>query len=281
MILAFVPVIHQGYINFFAKHPGEIGIFGSDVIADFTSLTRDCRTVNPGLMKRTIESLHLFSTVRVLSKEGIAQLARTQTPIVMPDEDVSRAIVERYTIQHVTFDSVFLRWDKIITTQEHIVAPHHVILRDEFSQSMMYIALAESQKSADWWRRIGTAIVRDGNILALAHNRHLPTDFHLAALGDPRSNFDAGERIDLSTAIHAEALAVAQSAKLGVSLAGADLFVVTFPCPNCARLIAEAGIKRVYYAKGYSLLDAERILNAYGIDIALVDLEPSPATPNA
>ena len=281
MILAFVPVIHQGYLDFFSKYPGEIGILGSDVIADFTSLTRDCRTVNPGLIKRSIESLGMFSSVRIISKAAIAELAHTQTPIVMPDEDVSRAIVERYGIQHVTFDSVFLRWDKIITTQEHIIAPHRVILRDEFSQSMMNIALTESQKSSDWWRQIGAAIVRDGKILALTHNRHIPTDFHLGAFGDPRSNFDAGERIDLSTAIHSEALAVAQSAKLGISLAGTDLFVTTFPCPNCARLIAEAGIKRVYYAKGYSLLDAETILNAYGIDIALVDLELSPTIPSA
>jgi hypothetical protein len=35
-------------------------------------------------------------------------------------------------------------------------------------------------------------------------------------------------------------------------------------------LLAEAGIKKVYYQKGYSLLDAEEILKAYGVEIVLV-----------
>ena len=98
----------------------------------------------------------------------------------------------------------------------------------------------------------------------------MPNDFHLAEKGDPRSNFDAGQRLDISTAIHSEVGLIAKAAKQGLSLDGASAYVTTFPCPNCAHLLAEAGIKKVYYQKGYSLLDAEEILKAYGVEIILV-----------
>lgn len=305
MLIAFVPVLHKGYIDLFKKYPGELGILGADVIADFTALTRDCRVVDPEIMKTAIESLGIHSAVRVLSKSDLANLTTvawgpvasdpigTQTDgavlratgglprrhpvlpslesvIVMPNEDVSRAIVEQYALKNVTFESIFLRWDKQITTRENIVAPDRTITTDEFAQSMMSTAVVESTKSSDWWRQVGTAIVKDGSVVALSHNTHLPTNYHMDAEGDPRTNFDAGVRIDLSTAIHSEALAVAQSAKNGISLNGAEAFVTTFPCPNCARLLAEAGIKKVYYQKGYSLLDAEEILKAYGVEIVMV-----------
>ena len=63
---------------------------------------------------------------------------------------------------------------------------------------------------------------------------------------------------------------IAQAAHDGVSLKDSIIYVTTFPCPNCARLIAKAGIKKVYYSKGYSLLDAEKILDHFDIDIFLV-----------
>lgn len=272
MLIAFVPVLHKGYIDLFKKYPESLGILGADVIADFTSLTRDCRIVDPEVMKFAIESLGIFSSVRVLSKSDLAELVRSEPSIVMPDEDVSRELAKRYFADRATYESTFLRWDGMKTLRENVAVPNRKISSDDFARSMIGLATIEATKSSDWWRQVGTAIVKEGKVIALSHNKHLPTDYHLDIDGDPRTNFDAGVRIDLSTAIHSEALAVAQSAKRGTSLNGAEAFVTTFPCPNCARLLAEAGIKTVYYHKGYSLLDAEEILKTYGVEIVLVDL---------
>lgn len=315
MLIAFVPVLHKGYIDLFKKYPDTLGILGADVIADFTALTRDCRVVDPEVMKLAIETLGIFSSVRVLSKADFASVARgpvASDPVgaqtdgavlcangglprrhpmlpslgvtpnvapsddssrfIMPDDEVSHALVEQYSIPNVAFESIFLRWDKMQTLRENVVAPHRKITSDAFAQSIMGAAITESLKSSDWWRQVGTVIAKDGTVIARSHNKHLPTDYHLDVEGDPRTNFDAGVRIDLTTAIHSEALAIAQSANAGISLNGADAYVTTFPCPNCARLLAESGIKTVYYHKGYSLLDAEDILKAYGIEIILVDL---------
>ena len=83
-------------------------------------------------------------------------------------------------------------------------------------------------------------------------------------------------RSDLSTALHAEAAIIAAAARRGVSLAGADLYVTTFPCPACARLIAEAGLRRCFFAGPYSVLDGEGVLRAAGVEVIWVDTGAGP-----
>jgi dCMP deaminase len=78
-------------------------------------------------------------------------------------------------------------------------------------------------------------------------------------------------RPDLTTAIHAEAAIIAAAARDGVSLRGADLYATTFPCPSCARLVAEAGFRRCYFAGPYSVLDGEDVLRAAGVELLWVD----------
>lgn len=272
MLIAFVPVLHKGYLELFKQYPDELGILGLDVIADYTSLTRDLRVVDPHELKQAIEGLKIFPRVRVLSKEDLLTIGASTTSIVMPDEDVSRDLATKYFGDRVTFASnaIRYRWDKTAVLKENTISPDRIISTSEIDRVFMRLANAEAEKSSDWWRQVGVIIVKDEQAFASNHNRHLPSDYHPAVNGDTRSNFNAGERIDLSTAIHAEAGLIARAAKQGQSLDGASAYVSTFPCPNCARLLAEAGIKKVYYQKGYSLLDAEDILKAYGVEIALV-----------
>jgi len=113
--------------------------------------------------------------------------------------------------------------------------------------------------------------VKNKKVIYASHNHHLPTDDSLSINGDPRSNFDAGQHQNVFTSIHAEAEIIAKAAKDGQSLKGTILYTTTFPCPNCARLIGTAGVKAVYYSKGYSLLDAEQILEHFNVELVLVD----------
>ena len=52
-------------------------------------------------------------------------------------------------------------------------------------------------------------------------------------------------------AIHAEQNAIIQAAKLGVSIDGATLYCTHQPCSVCAKMIINAGIRRVVYQEGY------------------------------
>lgn len=272
MLVAFVPVLHKGYLELFKTYPEELGILGLDVIADYTSLTRDLRIIDPQELKQAIEGLRIFPRVRVLSKADIAALGAANVNVIMPDEDVSRDLASKYFADRVTFASAHIRnrWDKKFVNEENVISPQRVISKATADIELMKIANVEADKSADWWRQIGAVLVKEGEVVYKNWNKHLPSDFHLAYNGDPRSNFDRGERPDIYTSLHAEAGIIAKAAKEGLALEGTSMYTSTFPCPNCARLIAEAGIRTVYYQKGYSVLDAEEILAAYGIEIVLV-----------
>ena len=78
------------------------------------------------------------------------------------------------------------------------------------------------------------------------------------------------------TTVHAEANAILQAAKNGVSLDGGELYTTASPCWNCFKLIANAGIKTIYYGEFYR--DERSRETAAKIGIKLVDLNiPAPA----
>lgn len=268
-IIAFVPVIHQGYLDFFKAQKGNIFIFDQKLIDSYTYLTRDLRTVDP---KETVKALKTLLPKRKISTITPAQLKKfAYDEIVMPEDEVCRDLADKYfSGKNVKFVLVFLRWNRYIALTEHPVPAHRTISKEKFHQEMIGKALEEAAKSEDWWRRVATVIVKAGNVLFSTHNRHLPSRFHLDQNGDPRSNVDSGQHQEVYTSIHSEADAIARAAQKGISLEGAHAYVTTFPCPNCARLLSTAGIKKVYYSQGYALLDAEKILEHFGIEIILV-----------
>jgi len=51
--------------------------------------------------------------------------------------------------------------------------------------------------------------------------------------------------------IHAESNAIIQAARNGVRLEGADIYVTASPCWNCFKMLANAGIKNIYYGEFY------------------------------
>ena len=271
--VSYIPALHKGYIDFFKKYPGTLYILGPDFVLEAPRMDRDIRALAPEEIKSLVGGLGLFSKIVVLTKADLGELLADPSPTVTPDEEVNRLFAGQYLKdKKVEYVSVFLRWDRQISTTEFEVPPDRVISEDEFDKEVMANAFEESKKSPDWWRQIGAILVRNKKPVIIAHNTALPSEYTLNALGDPRSNFDAGEAQykDLGKFIHGEANVIAQAAKQGIATDGASIYVTTFPCPACAKLIAVAGIKEVYYSKGYSMLDAEDILKAFGVKITLV-----------
>lgn len=268
-IIAFVPVIHQGYLDFFNDTKGDIFIFDRKLVDSYTYLTRDLRTVDP---KQTVKALKVLLPGRKISTITPPQLKKfAYDEIIMPEDEVCRDLAEKYFEgKSVKFVLVFLRWNRHIALAEHPIPAERKITKDEFQREMIGKALEEAAKSEDWWRKVATVVVKDGNVIFTTHNRHLPSRFHLDQNGDPRSNVDSGQHQEIYTSIHSEADAIARAAQKGMSLEGAHAYVTTFPCPNCARLMSTAGIKKVYYSKGYALLDAEKIFEHFGVEIVLV-----------
>ena len=131
----------------------------------------------------------------------------------------------------------------------------------------MKIADSLRPKSPDWWIQVGALFALNGEILLAGWNEHKPTDREALFMGDPRSNYGRGINIELSLADHAEAVLVGESAKRGLSLLDSDLYVTTFPCPPCSRLVSRAGIKRLFFRSGYAVLDGDSLLRKAGVEI--------------
>jgi dCMP deaminase len=269
-IVSYIPVLHKGYVDFFAKHKGDIFVLDSAFVRDFPRMERDIRALEPGQIAAAINALGLPFQARVLDK--LSQISE-YTEILLPNEDLNRQFADKH-LEHsnVRFVDAFLRWDLPISTAEHIVPPDRTVTRAQVHHELMRQASTEAAKSPDWWRQVGALITKDGQPLLTGHNHPLKdTDYTFGAFGDPRSNFDAGQHLDLYRTIHAEAALVAEAARRGISLDRASIYVTTFPCPVCAKLLAVAGVEKVYYSKGYSRLDAEDILSQFEIEIILVE----------
>jgi dCMP deaminase len=223
-----------------------------------------------------IQALNIFSYVEVLDKGRIVT-PRIQNlrEIFMPDEDVSHAIAETYfSGARVVFDGSWrLRWDW--NSVAHLKRPEAegTVSVDELDRTMMRQAFKAAERSTDWWRQVGALLSKDGKPLLTAFNKHQPSEQNPYLYGDPRSQFDAGEMIEMSTALHGEVGIAAQAARRGIATEGLDLYVTTFPCPPCAYAIAEMGIKRLFYAEGYSRLEGEAALLAANVEIIRVDMD--------
>lgn len=268
-VIAYVPSYHKGYATFFANHPGPIYVIDTDIVRQlYPYAERDIRAVSAREMVPLLRGQ--WADVHILDEEALPKLG--DSPIIMPDEDISHLFAKKYLKdKNVSYVSTHLRWDGWSSVKETPVPPDRIVSRSKTDKELMLKTNQLGKQSPDWWRQLGAIIVKNGEIIVAGFNRPNPNDAHdLGAMGDPRSNFDAGVSYDLATAEHGEAYVIGRAASLGLALEGASMYVSVFPCPTCAKLIKTAGIKKVYYQEGYSLVDAEALFKAAGIELILV-----------
>src|SRR4051794_9983574 len=264
-VVAYIPVLHEGYRRFLHAHPHPVHLIGPELYEEYRPLAKDIRAlpaedVAPALAAWGFE-------VHVLDLAGAAALAAREPQLTLPAEDISYQVVERHFSRCAVFyDTAFLRWDKPRVVALTPPRPDRVI--DQ--QDLPALAEAQAERSIDFWRQVGAAIRFADGTVAATHNEHLPHPQSAYAVGDPRSNFFKGVHLELSTAMHAEARLIAAAAREGRSTARAELYVTDFPCPPCAKLIAAAGIARVHYRTGYAVLDGQDVLQAAGVELVLV-----------
>ena len=72
--------------------------------------------------------------------------------------------------------------------------------------------------------------------------------------------------------LHAEANAITKLARSNNSSEGATMYITASPCIECAKLIIQAGIRRVVYGENYRLDDGIKLLQRAGIETLFIDL---------
>ncbi|EGV34580.1 MAG: deoxycytidylate deaminase [Segatella oulorum] len=107
-------------------------------------------------------------------------------------------------------------------------------------------------------RKVGALVVKDQMIISDGYN------------GTP-SGFDNvcedSRDLTLPYVLHAEANAITKLARSSNNSDGSTLYVTASPCIECAKLIIQAGIKRVVYAEKYRLEDGVALLQRAGIEV--------------
>ena len=268
-IICYVPVLHDGYLQFFAAYgDAQMYVLGSSILrARFDYLRKDIRALAPEAVASLLHGLGRETDV--LEDSELEAVLKADGQIIMPDDDISHELAAEFKLNNAKFEPVFLRWDRQAVGTNQDVKPDRItqLSSDDPPISVLY---KEAGKSTNWWRNVGAALMSKNNVLALAHNGPVPTEYSSAIDGDPRITAKRGEAIDTSIDIHAEARLIGEAAARGEKLAGASLFVTTFPCPTCAKLIAASGIAACYFIEGYASLDGQSILKSSGIEIIKV-----------
>jgi dCMP deaminase len=121
--------------------------------------------------------------------------------------------------------------------------------RPTWDEYFLILAKLAAIRSTCIARQVGAVIVKNKRVLATGYNGPPSGSIHCIDRGycyPGLPNCDAS-KIMPSRAIHAEANAIAQAAKHGISTEGASIYVTLEPCLSCLKLIISAGISEVYY----------------------------------
>lgn len=129
-------------------------------------------------------------------------------------------------------------------------------------------------------RAIGCVIVKDKRVMTTGYNgapAGLKTCKEKGYCLRRKMGIPSGTRAEICYAIHAEQNAIIQAAKLGVSIDGGTLYCTHQPCRVCAKMIVNAGIRRIVYQEGYPDPFSLEILGE--ANILLEKYEPVAAAP--
>ncbi|HHW26975.1 MAG TPA: dCMP deaminase family protein [Firmicutes bacterium] len=141
--------------------------------------------------------------------------------------------------------------------------------RPEWDEYFMQVADVVATRSTCLRRNIGAVIVRDKRILATGYNG-APTGLpHCSEIGciKERLHIPSGERQELCRALHAEQNAIVQAARYGTVIEGASIYTTTEPCSMCAKMIINAGIRRVVYREEYPDPLSRELLSGAGVSV--------------
>ncbi|HJD52401.1 MAG TPA: dCMP deaminase family protein [Candidatus Avibacteroides avistercoris] len=133
----------------------------------------------------------------------------------------------------------------------------------ELDRRYMKMAVIWSENSYCRRRKVGALIVKDKMIISDGYNG-TPAGFENVCEDE--------ENKTLPYVLHAEANAITKIACSNNSSSGATLYVTDAPCIECAKLIIQAGIKRVVYSRKYRLDDGINLLKRANVTVEYLEM---------
>lgn len=128
---------------------------------------------------------------------------------------------------------------------------------------MRYLRMARvwAENSYCIRRQVGALIVKDKMIISDGYNG-TPSGFENICEDD--------QGVTKPYVLHAEANAITKVAKSANNCDGATLYITASPCIECAKLIIQAGIKRVVFCDSYHSTEGQELLSRIGIDVVQI-----------
>lgn len=113
-------------------------------------------------------------------------------------------------------------------------------------------------------RKVGALVVKEKMIISDGYNG-TPSGFENVCEDD--------NGVTKPYVLHAEANAITKLARSGNNSDQATLYVTASPCIECAKLIIQAGIRRVVYAEQYRLNDGIDLLRRAGVEVEYLRID--------
>lgn len=119
-------------------------------------------------------------------------------------------------------------------------------------------------------RQVGAIIVKNNRIMATGYNG-APHDIDSCVERGQclriEQNVESGTKQEICYAVHAEQNAILQAARLGIKIEDSTLYCTTCPCTICAKMIINAGIKKVIYLEDYPDEFAKTLLDTAHVEL--------------
>jgi dCMP deaminase len=147
-------------------------------------------------------------------------------------------------------------------------------LRPSWDEYFMKLAWLVAERSTCERHHVGTVIVRDKRILTTGYNSAASGTKDCLSLGCLRNamNIPSGQRHEICRAIHAEQNAIIQGGYNGININNSTLYCTHSPCVLCAKMIVNAGIKKVVADIEYPDNTFKELFSEVGIGFSTLHL---------
>jgi len=163
-------------------------------------------------------------------------------------------------------------------------------MKDKFKKAYMDVAKRFAQLSTAKRLHVGAIVVKDDRIISIGYNgmpsgwdneceyvEFMPADKtpeeypHFGKFYLESHEINTNYRlVTKDEVLHAESNAIAKLAKSNESGLGADIFITHAPCMQCAKLIFQSGINRVFYGQQYRDISGINFLTRSGLVVEQV-----------
>ncbi len=148
--------------------------------------------------------------------------------------------------------------------------------RPTWDQYFMTITREVAERSTCLRAKVGAVMARDRSILATGYNGSpsgMPHCLDVGCLVYESTTPTGDIEQNCFRTIHAEINAIAQAARNGTRIEGADIYVTHTPCIHCFKVLINTGISRVFFWKPYKLETIKELQDHSGVELIQVEFD--------